>query len=67
MNRPPGDGFGFALEALFASRISRELRGKNFYRDGAVEPCVPRTVHLAHPARAERRDDLMRPPVLSRL
>jgi hypothetical protein len=32
----PGDDFGFALEALFASGIHRELRGENLDGDTAV-------------------------------
>ena len=37
------------------SRIGGELRRQDLDRDLALEPRVPRPIHLAHPARAERR------------
>jgi hypothetical protein len=54
-----GDGFGFALEALFANGIRGELRGENLDGDGAVQPRILGAVHLSHPARAERDADLI--------
>jgi len=56
-----GDGFGFALEALFADRIRGELLGENFDGDGAVQPRIYGAVNLSHPARAERDADLIGP------
>ena len=52
----------------FASRSNRESAsafavgvGQNLDRDVAVELRVPRTEDLSHPARAEGREDLVRP------
>ena len=56
-----GDGLRFLLEALAQCRIIGKVRGKDLDGDDAAQARVPRTVHLAHPARAERRDDLIRP------
>ena len=39
--------------------ILRHRLGKDLDRDVAVEFGVPRPVHLPHPARSERRDDLV--------
>jgi len=50
-----GDGFGFALKAR------RELGGGDFYSHVAIQPRIMRAIHLAHPARAERRDDFIGP------
>ena len=46
--------FGFALEALLAKGIGREMHGKNLDGDGAVQPCISGAVHFAHPARPQR-------------
>src|SRR6266542_1793282 len=48
------------LEAAQPVVIRREGRRKDFDRDVAFQPLVPSPVDLAHPARAERRDDLVR-------
>ena len=49
-----------ALEALRALRASAaRCGGQHLDRDGALEPRVARLVDLAHPARAERREDLV--------
>ena len=50
-----------ALEAAHAARGSDAVRlGQDLERDVAVEPRVARAVDLAHAARAEGRDDLVR-------
>ena len=54
------DGARFALEALAQLRVGGERVGQDLDGDGAIEPRVTRAVDLAHPARAERRDDLVR-------
>ena len=41
-----GDGFGFALEALFADGIRGELLGENFDGDGAVQPRIYGAVNM---------------------
>ena len=52
----------FSLRARIAAcgRDRRKLRRQNLYRHDAVQPRVPRAIHLAHPARAERCDDFVR-------
>ena len=47
-----------AFEADQARRIAREGRGQDLHGDLAAEAAVPREVHLAHPAPAERRENL---------
>ncbi len=37
------------------------MRRQNLDRDGAIEPRIPCTIHLAHPACAKRRLDFIRP------
>src|SRR5262249_51751211 len=54
-----GDGFGFALKALFANGISGELRGENLDGDAAVQPRIFGAIHFAHAASAERGDDFI--------
>ena len=51
---------GLLLETLQARRIRRRLRRQHLDRHLATESRVPRAVHLPHPARAERREDLVR-------
>ncbi len=51
--RERGDGLGFALEPRAELGIRGEFRGEDLDGDGAVEPCIPRPVHLAHAAGAE--------------
>ena len=48
------DGTGFALEAI------AEFFGGDFDGDGAVEPRIAGTVYFAHPARAQRGENLVR-------
>ena len=47
------------LEAAQALGIGREDGGQHLDRDVAPEPRVARAVDLAHPARAERDEDLV--------
>ena len=54
-----GDGAGLALEPLQPLRARGHLGRQHFESDVAAEPRVPRAVDLAHPARADRRDDLV--------
>jgi len=62
-----GDCFGFTLEALLVSRIRRKPCRKNFDRNRAFEPRIPRAINFAHAACAQRGDDLIRTkPVPSR-
>src|SRR6516162_2384603 len=49
-----GDGMRFASEAL-AELLLRDLDGNS-----AVEALVARFIYFAHPARADRREDLIR-------
>ena len=52
---------GFPVKALFGFSTIGEMHAKNLDRDGAVEACIPCTVHLAHAACAERGNDFIRP------
>ena len=55
------------LEALLVGRVRRKPRSKNFDRNCALQPRIPRAIHFARAARAQRRDDLIRTkPVPSR-
>ena len=56
----PGHGRRLALEASEAVGRRRHVGGQHLDRDVALEARVARTVDLAHPSRAERRDDLSR-------
>ena len=40
-------------------RVGGDVAGRTLTRDRAIEPRVARLVDLAHPARAERREDLV--------
>ncbi len=51
----------FTLEALLPDGIGRKLSRNNLDRNCSIQPRVPRAIHLAHPARAQRRHDLVRP------
>ena len=53
------DGLGLALEARQAVGMGGHVLGQHLDRDLAAEPRVARAIDLAHPARAERRDDLV--------
>ncbi len=48
------------LEALAPLRVQRNLGGKDLDRDFPPEPGVTGPIHLSHPARAERREHLIR-------
>ena len=48
------------LEALTAAGVGGQGLGQHLDRDLAPEPRVPRPIHLAHAAGAERREDLVR-------
>ena len=61
-----GQQLRFALEARETLGVLRERRGQHLDRDVATELRVPRAVHLAHAAGAERRDDLVRPEAQTR-
>ena len=52
---------GLALEARQALGVRRERGRQHLDRHVAVELRVGGAIHLAHPARAERRDDLVWP------
>ncbi len=54
-----GERLGFPREARQAVRVMRERRGQHLDGDVAVELCVARAPHLAHPAFAERRGDMV--------
>src|SRR5262249_58732064 len=49
----------FVLEAPGELRVARETLRQHLDRNLASEPGVPRAVDLAHPARAERAEDLV--------
>ena len=53
-------GLGLLLEAAQAVGVLREGRRQDLDRDLAPEPRVLRPVDLPHPARADRREDLVR-------
>ena len=50
---------GFLLEPAQPLRIGRHRLGQHLDRHLASEPRVLRPIHLPHPARAERREDLV--------
>jgi len=47
-------------ESIATSGITRKVRLQALEGDDATQTCVPRLIHLSHPARANRRDDLVR-------
>jgi hypothetical protein len=55
-----GDRAGFALEAVSRLGGLGDIRGQHLDGDVAIEPRVARLVDLAHAARADRGDDLVR-------
>ncbi len=57
--RQRGDGLGLALEPRERVGVRGQLRREDFDGDLPVELRVARAVDLAHPARAERREDLV--------
>jgi hypothetical protein len=52
---------GLALETSHAVRISGKILGEDFQRYITIQTTVMGTVHLAHPARTNCREDLERP------
>ena len=52
---------GFTLEASEPVRRGRHSCGQHLDRDVPLEAWIARAIHLAHPARAERGDDLVGP------
>jgi hypothetical protein len=50
-----------ALEPRAAIGVGAEDVGQDLQGDVAPQPAVARAIDLAHAARAERRDDLVRP------
>ena len=54
-----GDSLRLALEARERVRIVGGARRQDLQGDVAIEPGVPRPVDLAHPARAQKRGDLV--------
>src|ERR1043166_8903607 len=51
-----GERLRLSLETREAFGIGREELGQHFQRDVTMQPGIARAVHLAHAARAERRD-----------
>ena len=51
----------FALESREPFRVSGDEVGQNLDRDVAIQPCVARPKHLAHPPGAKGRKDLIGP------
>jgi len=54
-----GQGLGFAIKARQAFRVAGERARKNFDGDVALQLRVVRAIHLTHPTRAERCQDLV--------
>jgi hypothetical protein len=44
----------FAVESLLGLRVFRKMRRKNLDGYDALEPCIERTINLAHAASSER-------------
>jgi hypothetical protein len=55
-----GNGLGFLLEALEAPGVVSEIVGQDFDSDVAIEARVAGLVDLAHPTRADGREDFVR-------
>ena len=49
----------FAVEPFAELRVSRQRVGEDLDRDRAIQPRVARFLDLAHPARAEQRENLV--------
>lgn len=60
-----GRHLGFTLGAGHALLVICEGGGEDFDGDGAIEFAVTGTVHLAHPAGANRRGDFVRPEAVA--
>src|SRR5262249_1385609 len=50
---------GLPLEPSQRLRVRRQLRREDFDRHVSIELRVPRPVHLAHPSRSKRRENLV--------
>jgi len=55
-----GGGFGFRHEAAPPVRVGDPIRGEDFDRHLAVEPGIPRAIHLTHAAFAQLGLDAIR-------
>jgi hypothetical protein len=60
-------GSGFLLEPMKAIDAGRECGRQDLDRDVTSEPRIACAIHLAHPAGAEQRHDLVRPEAGARL
>ena len=56
---------GLALEARQPFMVVGKAFGQHFQRHVAIELCIAGAVHLTHSARANRRDNLVRPEPLA--
>ncbi len=56
-----GGGARLDLEAPHPVGVTDGVERQNLDRDFTAEPVVPRAPDLAHPARPERREDLIWP------
>jgi hypothetical protein len=54
------ENLGFTLEARRSLGVTCERLAQDLQRDIALEPRVTRAIHLAHAARSEQADDLIR-------
>jgi hypothetical protein len=52
---------GLAMESTQALGVLGNLRGQRFEGHLPIETCIPRAVHLAHAAGAQRGSDLAGP------
>jgi hypothetical protein len=64
--RQPGHDPCFALEALPAAWITRDLRRQHFDRDEATEPRIASAINSPHPTRADGIQDLERAKTAAR-
>src|SRR4030088_2588337 len=62
----PRNRFRLLHETGTQIKVGRQMRWKNFYRNPALQPCVPGAINLAHASLAEKRFDLIRPELRSR-
>ena len=58
--RERGQCLGFPHEPAQCLRILRKVFGQDLDGDIALQPGIPRTVHLPHPTRAKGREDFIR-------
>jgi hypothetical protein len=56
-----GEEMRFPLKSRDPVSIINERGGEQLQGDVAAESSIAREIHLPHPARAELRDDLIRP------